>query len=396
MLSFDLPTMLLMTVASSVTMAVAIVAVRHNARKDGLGLWSIALLLHACAYVLLALRGRVPDMVSVVLANIVLSGVFALMLAAVLQFQGRVPRWWQTAVPVAATAVLFTVFVEHYVARLVIAGMLFSAQLGLSLWALWRPPQPTPGRGARLIMVGVTLQAVSLMARAALAVGGQMPTAGLLEASPIQFLTFFATFVVVILSSLGMIFMVKDRADADNRYFATHDELTGVANRRALIQALDRDVAHAVRSGEPYALLMLDVDHFKSVNDGHGHRAGDQVLCHVAAILRARLRAQDLVGRYGGEEFVVLLPGTPARGAAGLAETLREAVEQTPCEYGGRAIPVTVSIGVCGARLEGGDTWDRLIHAADQALYAAKAAGRNRVECVALAQEPPRAPAAPA
>lgn len=93
---------------------------------------------------------------------------------------------------------------------------------------------------------------------------------------------------------------------------------------------------------------------------------------------------------------MVLLPGTPARGAAGLAKTLREAVEQTPCEYGGRVIPVTVSIGVCGARLGSGDTWDRLIHAADQALYAAKAAGRNRVECVALAQESPRSRAAPA
>ena len=106
----------------------------------------------------------------------------------------------------------------------------------------------------------------------------------------------------------------QDRAEADNRYFAVHDELTGAANRRALTQTLDRDVARAVRAGEPYALMMLDIDHFKVVNDSYGHHAGDQVLRHVVAVLRERIRAQDLVGRYGGEEFMLLLPNTTLSG----------------------------------------------------------------------------------
>ncbi|RKJ95618.1 GGDEF domain-containing protein [Alicycliphilus denitrificans] len=395
MLPLDVPTMLLMTAASSLTMACSFAAVRPQ-RREGSQLWALGLLLHTATYVLYVLRGTAPDWASIVLSNMLLSGTFALALAAVCQFHGRALPWRRMLLPVLAMGVLFAAFIDDYRARLMVTGVVLPLQIGMVLWAVWRPQPPARGRGVLLFTLSLGLQVVLLGVRGVLAATYAMPLDGLMRGGLLQTFTFMTVFVVVILASLGFILMTKERADADNRYFATHDELTGVANRRALIQALDRDVAHAVRSGEPYALLMLDVDHFKSVNDGHGHRAGDQVLCHVAAILRARLRAQDLVGRYGGEEFVVLLPGTPARGAAGLAETLREAVEQTPCEYEGRAIRVTVSIGVCGARLESGDTWDRLIHAADQALYAAKAAGRNRVECIALAQEPPRTPTAPA
>ena len=159
--------------------------------------------------------------------------------------------------------------------------------------------------------------------------------------------------------------------------------------RRSLIMALERDVARAVRLREPYAVMLVDIDHFKSVNDSHGHLAGDSVLRHVADLLRTRLRAQDLVGRYGGEEFMVLLPHTPLGGALELAETLRRAVERLPCVGGGKEIPVTVSIGVCGGPLQPADGWDGLVQGADEALYAAKLAGRNRVESTALAAPRP-------
>lgn len=390
MLSLDVPTMLMMTAASSLAMAGSLAAVRPQ-RREGSQLWALGLLLHTATYVLYVLRGTAPDWASIVLSNMLLSGTFALALAAVCQFHGRALPWGRMLLPVLAVAVLFAVFIDDYRARVMAAGVILPLQAGMLLWALWRPQPPAQGRGMLLLTFGLGLQGVLLGVRGVLAATYAMPLDGLMRDSFVQSFTFMVVFIVVILTSLGFILMDKDRADADNRHFATHDELTGVANRRALIQALDRDVAHAVRSGEPYALLMLDMDHFKSVNDTCGHRVGDQVLCHVAAIVRARLRSQDLVGRYGGEEFVVLLPGTPAQGAAVLAERLREAVAQAPCECQGRLIPVTVSIGVCGARLESGDTWDQLIHAADQALYAAKAAGRNRVECAALAQKPPQA-----
>ncbi len=375
--------MLLMTVAASVTMAVSLAAVRPQ-RREGIGLWALGLLLHAITYVLYALRGTVSDWASVVLANTLLAGTFALVLAAVHQFQARALPWWRMALPVLAMAVLFALFIDDYRARLILSGVLLPVQLGMALWSLWRHRPPALLRGTVLLAVGLALQVVLLVLRAVMVATQSIAAEGLMRGGALQSVTFMAAFVVVMLASLGFILMTKDRADADNRYFAAHDALTGLANRRSLIAALNRDVARAVRMHEPYALMMVDIDHFKAVNDGHGHQAGDKVLCHVAQVLRSRLRAQDMVGRYGGEEFLVLLPDTPLPGALELAESLRQAVEQSSCAHGGHEIAVTVSVGVCAGRLEPSDGWDTLIHLADRALYAAKAAGRNRIECSPL------------
>ena len=191
-------------------------------------------------------------------------------------------------------------------------------------------------------------------------------------------------------SSFGFVLMAKDRADEANRRLAAQDPLTGVPNRRSTIAALDRSVAQAVRAHEPLALMMVDIDHFKRINDGLGHLGGDEVLCRVVDVLRERLRTQDLVGRYGGEEFLVLLPRTPLASALELARQLCAAVEHTRFDVGGRTVPVTLSIGVVGGSLEPGDSWDGLIAAADEAMYRAKHAGRNRVEAAAA---PHRVPA---
>lgn len=197
-----------------------------------------------------------------------------------------------------------------------------------------------------------------------------------------------STFAVVLVASMGFVFMARDRADEDNRRLAAVDSLTGVANRRAVIAALDRDVARSIRTHEPMALMMVDIDHFKNVNDRYGHPAGDKVLCSVVEVLRERVRSQDLVGRYGGEEFMVLLPDTTAKGGYLLAQQLCEAVQALRLEHEGQPIPVTVSIGVYGGRLQPGDHWDMLISAADRALYEAKDRGRNRVEVVEALRRP--------
>jgi diguanylate cyclase (GGDEF)-like protein len=161
---------------------------------------------------------------------------------------------------------------------------------------------------------------------------------------------------------------------------ASTDALTGLANRRALDDTLERMVAQSLRSGTPLAAIGIDLDHFKAINDELGHEAGDEVLEAVAAALRAGTRASDFVGRWGGEEFCVLAPDTPAEGAVILAEGLRVAVARISLPGVKRNLSASFGVAVCP---EHATSPDLLLRQADQALYAAKAGGRNRVELVA-------------
>jgi len=159
---------------------------------------------------------------------------------------------------------------------------------------------------------------------------------------------------------------------------ALYDALTKACNKRHFLDRLPVEISYAKRHGTPLALLMLDVDHFKEVNDRHGHIAGDHVLATIAQIVRAALRTEDLFARYGGEEFCVLCRDTTPDKAALLAERLRSKVETHSFEHSRRQIRVTISIGVA-AWTEEGDTPTQLMADADAALYEAKRAGRNRV-----------------
>lgn len=171
----------------------------------------------------------------------------------------------------------------------------------------------------------------------------------------------------------------RKEMEAELRRLATTDPLTGVANRRRFIEQLDKELARLKRFGLPAALLMVDIDHFKSVNDTYGHAAGDAVLKHLTASAVHHLRSIDLFGRIGGEEFAVLLPGTDRDGAMEFAEQLRSYIANTPAPIDQGEIHVTVSIGV--TEFEPSDLVpDTIFARADEALYRAKQAGRNRVE----------------
>jgi two-component system cell cycle response regulator len=164
---------------------------------------------------------------------------------------------------------------------------------------------------------------------------------------------------------------------------AVQDSLTGVYNRRHLEDRLASELAAAQRHQHPLSVLLIDVDHFKRVNDQFGHLAGDEALRMVAFVLRGAVRKEDVLGRFGGEEFVVVARETALDGARILAERIRGAVEHARCAWHGHDLGLTVSIGVTVsiglAEYVSGKTDRALLDAADRALYAAKAAGRNRV-----------------
>jgi two-component system, cell cycle response regulator len=162
----------------------------------------------------------------------------------------------------------------------------------------------------------------------------------------------------------------------DLEAMAYYDELTGVANRRFAVRQLHALVSRARRHDHELSVVLLDADRFKSLNDRHGHGAGDDVLRGLADRLRSRVREEDVVARFGGEEFLVILPDTGASGAATAAEDLREAVAAQPFPVGRIALPLTVSVGWATWR---GEPLERLIARADRGLYAAKEAGRDCV-----------------
>ena len=178
-----------------------------------------------------------------------------------------------------------------------------------------------------------------------------------------------------------------ERLQAELREQALRDPLTGLHNRRHLDARMPDLLAQAHKAAEPLSVLLLDIDHFKQVNDVHGHQAGDEALRHVARLISRHTRSTDLVCRYGGEEFVVVLPGVATAQAAERADALRTALEATPARFGALVLPLTASFGVAGVTDEARHP-DRLIGAADKALYEAKAQGRNRVVLASQGEAP--------
>jgi diguanylate cyclase (GGDEF)-like protein len=160
---------------------------------------------------------------------------------------------------------------------------------------------------------------------------------------------------------------------------ASIDVLTGLYNRRFFYLRLEEELARAGRSGTPLCLAFLDIDHFKQFNDAHGHQAGDAVLQQTARIMSHMLRKNDVLGRIGGEEFMILLPDTDGKGGARLAERMRQRIESAVITYGELELPITVSIGVFYSADPVMLGVDELVQRADTAMYEAKQAGRNRI-----------------
>jgi len=223
--------------------------------------------------------------------------------------------------------------------------------------------------------------AAALVAVAVLDEPGHSPALEAAHGAMIVLVLMGSTFIAIRLQRIRRRLMQQKRqlSEALERisHLATHDELTGLVNRRHMTELIGMELQRCERAGRPLVLALLDLDHFKAINDNEGHAAGDQVLQAFARTVQATVRKTDRLARWGGEEFVLMLYDSDAANALGLLERVRANVQAMALACGGRSLRVTVSIGVALSRP--GEPMDRVLERADIALYAAKSQGRNRV-----------------
>ena len=375
------PTLLLVNLLITATLALCMGLVAQRARRDGLFLWAAALAAHTLGYILLSLRGQVSDVASVVLANGLLSAEFSLYAEGLCQFQQRRPRRWLIWAPAPLVLLTFPFLMDDTLARVIMSAVLLAGQCVVMLWLLLLGRHSTPGRGQYFAMVGFAAGAAALSLRGLSALAGDLQLVSITDSNDIQTLTFLVATVMIPLVCQGLVLMTKERADARNRTLAMEDELTGLCSRSYILEALQQNMARSQHNQHPLAVLIIDIDFFRHVNDNYGQPSGDKALQDLAACVRDRLRAHDLMGRWGGDEFILILPDTDPQGAKHVAEALRRMVEGTRFDaVDGRRMALTVSIGVHALSTVTHQTVDAMTSLADQALGRAKQNGRNRIE----------------
>lgn len=377
------PTLLLVSLMVAITMGISMGLVARRERRDGLVWWAWAMLPLSLVLLLFSLRGQVSDWLSVVLGNTLLISVLALFAEGLCEFQQRRPRRALIWGGVVLTPMLIVWFMDAVSIRPLLSNTVLGLQAAFLSWLVLQRRAQTAGRGQYFVVAGLALIVLATLARLGAALLGRVDLNQVTSSNTTHALSMLVFMLTIILITMGLVMMAKERADALNRTLALQDELTGLHNRRAIHKLLEQQLALARRNGQALALLIVDIDHFKKINDDHGHLSGDLALRTMADGLRRRLRGQDIAGRWGGEEFIVILPGTDAAGACGLAENLRRSAEQARLvALDGRPIGLTISIGVHALDAASGDARDDMIAAADRALYLAKQNGRNRVEAL--------------
>jgi diguanylate cyclase (GGDEF)-like protein len=356
-----------------------------NGKHDGMGKWATAMLLETLIWMLIAARGVLPDILSIVVANGLKATSHALILAALCEFQRRRAPRWQYWLPVALTLLQTGLLVDDIQGRFIWGGLIYGFQMALIARLLLSDRETRAGRAWRLLFAGVMMIVLVLAMRAVLALFSLHEIAqpqNAVAVHPVQIMAYVAAMATALLGSIGFVLMVKERTDREVMRLAMTDSLTGIPNRRALMEWAEHAMGR--RSGLPLAVLMIDVDHFKQINDTYGHQTGDEALRRIAGLLAGRLRTHDFMGRYGGEEFCVIAPDTGREGALALAESLRAIIDDTSFAAAGRELGLSVSIGVALCPPNATRELKEVLAESDAALYDAKQAGRNRVACFGM------------
>ncbi|MFI8480351.1 GGDEF domain-containing protein [Pseudomonas sp. NPDC078700] len=362
-----------------------LISTRLNGKKMGMEVFALGNLLLGLAYILQLLGGPAGwGLVSVINHTMTLCAPVAYVIGA-LRFFDRPTSVWRPLLTLAASYTAAQVLVQFTLGNearyAMLAGACAALFLAMTVAVLYARQNVAKHLRVEMVVFAVLIGGICILNAAKLG----MILSGGLEALDLN--TRFQRTFYIYMSFLGtvlppsVVWLVLRRLNEELRTMATHDPLTLLLNRRGLMDGLE---AHfRSRTAGPIYLLIVDIDHFKSINDTHGHKMGDLVICHVAQLLKANARQGDLICRLGGEEFVIVSMDTDKTGALQLAERTRAAIEHSEVSGGNPMRPVrcTVTIGVSD-NFTSTEALDSSMQQADAALYRGKASGRNRVEWV--------------
>ena len=344
-------------------------------RGNGMRMWRYAITSQALAYLVLATpAGGLSATVTGLVANLAGAIGVALFFVAIRQFAGQPFDTRRLLAMVAAVTIVGAITGEHVAWAAIFNGFAYAGYEWLNAITLWRATRPETARVQRVVALFYLCMGVVLPVRAIALLLIHQSRLSLDHDNSWQVPIYVFGFAYLVITNLGFVLMCKTRAEAETRQQARTDDLTGLANRRALDEEIGHALAGARRTQRPFAIVMVDVDRFKFINDTHGHGVGDATLAAFSARLAGALRAPDRAYRYGGEEFCLLLADTDLASARTLAERARE---QVALPFDGTMRALTASFGVTAWQPE--DAFDSLFQRADRALYSAKSAGRNRV-----------------
>lgn len=348
--------------------------------------WGAGMIIGAVGTAIGVLRGQVDPLIPVVLANGMMLFAVGLCWGGIRRFQGRPVPWRAITLIVGSAMVLLAVFLvvhDSITVRVVVFSVASIALVGPAGMELLDRRYGAPTPGTRLTAVA-TLAYGAAHALRILAtlfeVGGAIDFATFNHVQ--AYLLLFTVFGAQIWNA-GFLMMAIDRLRAEVADLAVRDDLTGIANRRQFFERARQECARSTRSGAPLALVCLDIDDFKPINDGHGHAAGDHCLQRFAALAAARLREPDVLARLGGDEFAILLPDTTAEEAHQIAADILAAVRTAPITWRNTTLAITCSAGAAEWTPDIGRDASELAARADGALYLSKQAGRDRVTTMA-------------
>lgn len=344
-----------------------------------MGSWGAAMLVLALGLLGLALRGIIPNWLSAAVANTAIIAAFVLAIRGLRLFLGSAPRdvaGWALTAGLFLFLLYFTEVQSSHQARTyaISAALVIIAVRAALLLRRFAPPAIRLScRFTEYVFWGAALVTLGRVIGTILVPPADSLTPGMLNAAAFLF---YAGFIIV--ATLGVMWIEIENLQGELLHSAQFDSLTGLHNRGTFLEQFAREVSRCARGGPAFSFAIFDLDRFKLLNDRYGHPAGDRVLKGFAEVLRASIRKHDTAGRYGGEEFALLMPGTGKDTAVRVAERVRRELEVRGVIVEGRRIDVTISGGIATYGVDG-DDWDTLLSAADTALYQAKDAGRNRV-----------------
>jgi diguanylate cyclase (GGDEF)-like protein len=379
-MNFDIPTLMaagaLATAVASLLFAIAWTADRE---ATALPWWALAYLVLAVGIGGLLVGAAHPDGATFLLASFILTLSPALIWTGARVFAYRRPEFAAMAIGPLLYVLSVAVQPANHAPQLTVAVSLgvVSAYLALAVRELYR--ERVEELRARWPLIGfLAIHAAVFLVGALEAAADLFPATGLVRFGLIFGIVHFEQLIFVMGSAVFMVVMVRERSELRHKTAARVDTLTGLATRRAFLDLSEKLLVDCLARDAPFALVICDLDRFKTINDTHGHATGDLVLQMFAHIARGRLRLEDVMGRLGGEEFAIVMPGAPWEAAYAVAERIRLAFAEGRVPVNGATVSTTVSAGIATARHS--STVGRLLAEADAALYRAKAAGRNRVE----------------